>query len=168
MVIHGAFTPEGYDCGMREYEKWHTDPKEDGGNGWLRVGYVYSIRRNGDLEIVDPTPIRYHCRGQNDIAFGVCLAGGKGSDGEWEDNYSKEQMQTLDVLVNEVYPDRPVYFHHELDSERLCPGISGTAEDAFRVHEPGESIPTNFEGEVLSALLSIEDLLRKIEGNQRK
>ena len=127
--IHGAYTPpEMESADLATYNRWHTSPKKDGGRGRLNGAYFAAVKRDGTVEWQDWTiRPRYHTIGHNNLGIAVCMAGGKGPDGEWSNNYSAYQRISVWLLYERMCSilDRRlhVFFHSEADKTRQCPGI---------------------------------------------
>jgi N-acetylmuramoyl-L-alanine amidase len=124
IVIHCADTPPTMDVGVEEIRRWHTDPPPKG-NGWADIGYHWVIRRNGVIEFGRPAEkIGAHVAGHNATSIGVCMVGGKGKDGKPENNYTAEQWDSLEAIVNflrAAYPRARVCGHRDLDHGKACP-----------------------------------------------
>jgi len=124
VYIHAAYTPADMDVGVEEIRKWHVDPPPRG-RGWSDIGYHYVIRRDGTLETGRPVEIAgAHAYGHNTNSIGVCLVGGK-KDNHAQFNFTKGQMDTLRLLVEELVRDyqlqlTDVHGHNEVSSKE-CP-----------------------------------------------
>lgn len=119
IVVHCADTPAIMDVGAKEIDQWHRE------KGWLCIGYHYVIRRNGTLEVGRPeTKMGAHVKGHNSTSIGICLVGGRGPEGEPENNFTIAQMNTLRQLLEsleESYPDAQLVGHRDLAPGRACP-----------------------------------------------
>lgn len=130
IVVHGAWTKPGVDVGAAEIREWHRD------RGFTDIGYHYVIRRDGTQE--DGRPVEQagaHVQGHNANTIGICLVGGRDSEGHhtdhlseyekqevlWEFNYTKEQMTTLLALVDHL---RGVHGNVEVLGHRDYPGVT--------------------------------------------
>lgn len=120
IVVHASATPADMDIGVKEIDRWHRK------RGWLRIGYHYVIRRDGHLEDGRPPyMVGAHVQGHNHHSIGVCLVGGVDSDGNPENNYTPEQFQTLDWVVNllrDHFGAAQVLGHNDFDDvAKACP-----------------------------------------------
>jgi len=123
IVIHCSATYADMDIGVAEIDSWHKD------RGWSGCGYHYIVRRDGTPEIGrDITKKGAHCFGLNQRSVGICLVGGlrkpKGSKSPYEDNFTKEQKDTLADLLRVLrrgYPATTILGHNEYDKRKACP-----------------------------------------------
>ena len=69
--------------------------------GWKGIGYNYFIQRDGTTEQGrEPDEQGAHVSGYNDIALGICMAGGVKEDGKTaENNMTESQWESLGYLV---------------------------------------------------------------------
>ena len=138
IVVHCADTYARMDIGLKEITHWHTDapPK---GNGWSTVGYHFIIRRDGTREIgvpVDSAGI--HVKGFNTCSVGVCLVGGKGDNGEAENNFTKAQFDALWEILEILrmhYPNAEVVGHRDLNPDKPCPSFDAKSWYAAKLQE---------------------------------
>ena len=95
IVIHASATKPSMDIGADEIRRWHLQ------KGWFDIGYHYVIRRDGLVEKGrDDDRPGAHVRGVNQCSLGICLIGGISErNGDAENNYTEEQMATLERLV---------------------------------------------------------------------
>lgn len=121
IIIHCSFTPKTMDIGVEEIRKWHLE------RGWSDIGYHYVIRRDGTVETGRPVEKPgAHCKGHNQDSIGICLAGGKGTDGKPFFNFSQEQLRTLEDLLEGLWAEYPfkkgewIYGHNDF-STKPCP-----------------------------------------------
>jgi N-acetyl-anhydromuramyl-L-alanine amidase AmpD len=104
-----------------EIDGWHR------ARGWNGVGYHAVVRRDGTIEFgrhFDEAGA--HVKGQNYRSVGVCLVGGVNEDGNAEDNFSTEQMESLMAIVatlERAYPDAEVLGHRDLSPDLDGDGI---------------------------------------------
>jgi N-acetyl-anhydromuramyl-L-alanine amidase AmpD len=107
------------DIGAADIRGWHKM------KGWSDIGYHYVIRRNGELETGRPLErAGAHVRGHNKNSVGVCLIGGVDDRGNPEANYTKEQWERLQAIVNILshkFPSADVMGHNDLYSGKACP-----------------------------------------------
>lgn len=132
IVIHCSDTLPDMDIGAADIRKWHTDPPPKG-RGWADIGYNIVIRRNGSVEKgrdVDRDgdtfeDIGAHVEGYNARALGVCMVGGRGSNGKPENNFTKAQFVALEVCVQALlgrYPKALVLGHRDFPNvTKACP-----------------------------------------------
>jgi hypothetical protein len=115
LVIHGAWTKPGVDVGVEEIREWHRD------RGFNDIGYV--IRRDGKVEDGRPVDrVGAHVKGYNRDTIGICLVGGRESEGKhtdgldefqkqellWEFNYTEAQIVSMIGLVSELKAEHDV------------------------------------------------------------
>jgi len=121
IVIHCADTYEVMDIGAAEINQWHLD------RGWNGIGYHFVIRRDGEVEVGrDIDEVGAHAKGYNQESIGICMVGGRGVDGKPEDNFTDNQWESLEDLVDileETYPDAEVFGHNELNPHKACPSF---------------------------------------------
>lgn len=123
VIIHCSATPPSMDIGVREIDRWHR------ARGWLKVGYHYVIRRNGDIEsgrAVDAHGA--HAKGYNAKSVGICMIGGvsESNSKKPDGNFTPEQWVSLLHLVNQTkatYPTAKVIGHNEI-SNKACPSFN--------------------------------------------
>ena len=119
IVVHCADTKAGMDIGRDEIDQWHK------ARGWNGIGYHDVIRRNGSVEFgrgIDD--VGAHVEGHNHHSVGICMVGGKGSDGGPENNFTPKQMKSLKRVVNfykALYPHAEVVGHTDLNPHKACP-----------------------------------------------
>lgn len=108
------------DIGLAEIDRWHRS------RGWLKIGYHYVIRRNGQLELGRHTDeVGAHAKGHNATSIGICMVGGIDSDGKPENNFTQEQWDRLIMLLSALHNDYPaakVIGHNEVSSKD-CPSF---------------------------------------------
>lgn len=98
LILHCSATKASQDIGAKEIRNWHVN-----GNKWYDIGYHYVIKRDGTLEKGrDDTKIGAHCSGHNAHSIGICLVGGLNEQGKVEDNFNKEQFDTLSTLIKDL------------------------------------------------------------------
>lgn len=123
IVIHCADTYETMDIGADEIRKWHVEER-----GWSDIGYHKVIRRDGTVESGRDIGVSgAHAAGYNSVSIGICLVGGRGQDDEAEDNFTPQQWESLEELVEQLqasYPDAEVLGHRDLpDVQKQCPAF---------------------------------------------
>jgi len=136
IVVHGAWTKPGVDVGVEEIRSWHID------RGFNDIGYHFVIRRGGALERGRPAETAgAHVKGHNSDTLGICLVGGRDSEGHhtdhlseyekqevlWEFNYTNAQMTTLLTLVDDLRHEHPgvnICGHRDFPGVvKRCPGF---------------------------------------------
>lgn len=126
IVVHCSATRPSQDIGVAEINDWHA------ARGWaspsgIACGYHYVIRRDGKLERGRPDHEQgAHAKRYNHDSLGVCLVGGIADNGGPEPNYSKEQLDTLMLLLidkaQEYGEDIDVCGHRDLPRvAKACP-----------------------------------------------
>lgn len=120
IVIHCSATPPKRDIGAKEITHWHLQA------GYLTIGYHIVIRRSGAVEMGRPmNEIGAHARGANATSIGVCLVGGTDASGKSESNYTPEQWETLETVVQSAllnYPEAQVIGHRDVPgTKKDCP-----------------------------------------------
>lgn len=125
IVVHCADTYAHMDIGRKEIDKWHRD------KGWSGIGYHKVIRRNGTIEDGRPLDnIGAHVEGFNAKSVGICMVGGKGSDGKGEANFTPPQWESLRNLIiglKEKYPRAKIVGHRDLNEGKECPSFDVSA-----------------------------------------
>lgn len=122
IVIHCADTLAEQQITAADVDAWHK------ARGWKGIGYHFFIRRNGLTEpgrMID-TP-GAHVRGYNSHSIGICYAGGRGADGQPEDNRTPEQLESMVVLVKtlkKMFPEAEVLGHRDFEGvTKACPSF---------------------------------------------
>lgn len=133
-IVHCAATPNNKHFTGEDIKRWHTDPKDKGGNGWKQVGYELVIRRDGTVDrliedngdnIVDPWEITNGARGYNSVSSHVCLIGGIDANGEPNLEMTPEQHDALvGVIKDDIIsqPDIKIAGHYHFSS-KTCPNF---------------------------------------------
>lgn len=129
IVIHCADTYARMDIGVKEIREWHLK------RGFNDIGYHYVIRRDGTVENGRPLEkAGAHAQGYNTRSIGICYAGGKGDNGQPEDNRTPEQKAALHKLVADLleqFPGADVCGHRDLPGvHKACPCFSVVYEFA--------------------------------------
>lgn len=123
IVVHCSATPENMDIGAKEIDQWHRQ------RGYLKIGYHYVIRRNGERETGRPeAEPGAHARGWNHRSIGVCLVGGTLFDKKTpDDNFTVDQWDELKALLLELrtrYPGADIVGHGDLPGvNKACPSF---------------------------------------------
>lgn len=125
IIIHCSATKPTMDIGVKEIRDWHV-----AGNGWNDIGYHYVINRSGELgEGRDIEKAGAHTKGHNKNTIGICLVGGIDGNGKPENNFTVEQFDKLEELVQDIlfkgYVDVGCYIkgHNEF-SNKACPSFN--------------------------------------------
>jgi N-acetylmuramoyl-L-alanine amidase len=123
IVIHCSATRESQDIGAADIDRWHRQ------RGFLKIGYHYVIRRNGDVEVGRPLDEPgAHARGWNHRSIGICLAGGVMPNGRTpEDNFTVAQWDALDRTLKYLrykFPQADIVGHRDLPGvNKACPSF---------------------------------------------
>ena len=120
IAVHAADTYRDMDIGLAEIDQWHR------AKGWSGCGYHYVIRRDGTLETGrEMYSSGAHVKGFNHNSIGICMVGGKASDGGPEDNFTIGQYDTLAALLYQLtglFPDAEVLGHRNFPKvTKACP-----------------------------------------------
>jgi len=127
LVVHcSAWNPETRTqfTGVEDIREYHIKK-----NGWKDIGYHYVIRRDGTRELGRPTwAVGAHVEGENWQSLGICLVGGVDDAGQPANNFTPEQMTTLEhalvVLYQQYYGRAKVVGHHDFDGvKKACPSF---------------------------------------------
>jgi N-acetyl-anhydromuramyl-L-alanine amidase AmpD len=116
IIIHCSDSDRPEHDNAHTIHQWHLE------RGFIKIGYHYFIRKNGDLEIGrDEDEVGAHCKGYNSESIGICVSGRHG--------FTEEQFQILAALVTRVldrYKLSPknIFLHNELDRHKTCPNFS--------------------------------------------
>ena len=121
IFVHCSATKPSMDIGVREIRQWHKE------QGWLDVGYHFIIRRDGIVEEGRPVEaVGSHVKDWNNVSVGVCLVGGIDSSGKFEANFTKKQMDSLEIKLEELqdlYSDAVLKAHHDV-APKACPSFN--------------------------------------------
>lgn len=119
IIVHCADTKANMDVGVKQINQWHRERK------WSGVGYHYVIRRGGELEAGrDLKAMGAHAKGYNFNSIGICLVGGRGDNGQAQDNFDHRQYATLESLILSLidrYPGVKIIGHRDVEKGKLCP-----------------------------------------------
>lgn len=134
IVVHCADTPPTMDVTARMINQWHVKD-----NGWAAIGYHYVIKRDGTVEGGRPdNTVGAHASQVNSHSIGICMAGGKGKPGNWDDHFTMPQMVTLAALIETLqsfYPGTSVVGHRDVDNAgKTCPNFDAKGWWASTVH----------------------------------
>tara|TARA_R110000803_G_scaffold67477_5_gene129219 strand:- start:138 stop:581 length:444 start_codon:yes stop_codon:yes gene_type:complete len=118
IVLHCSDTYSHMDIDVSVINDWHR------ARGWSGCGYHFFIKRDGTIETGRDLNIPgAHAYGYNKNSIGICYAGGKGDDGQPEDNRTNEQKRALAALLINLEVEHPmveIKGHNELSS-KACP-----------------------------------------------
>jgi len=139
IFIHVSKSPYG---SAEIINHWHTDSKEDGGNGWSHIGYHYIIGNaypdynswnkrkpvpNNDGLVEETLPHGtpgYHAYGNNEDSLAICLIGD--ADELNRGILTGAQLKKARRLVKSLiarYPGAEVWGHYETGDPKkeFCP-----------------------------------------------
>ncbi len=134
LVIHCTATAEGRDVSGDDIRRWHTLPKNQGGNGWKQVGYTDLFRLDGRVERlvdnnedgnVDPWEVTNGVAGYNGVSRHVVYAGGCDGAGRPKDTRTAAQRRAMAEYVLDFHrrwPDVRIVGHNEL-AAKACPSF---------------------------------------------
>lgn len=121
IFVHCSATKPSMDIGVREIRQWHKE------KGWLDIGYHFVIRRDGTVEEGRAIEaVGSHVQGYNSDSVGVCLVGGIDAKGNFEANFTPEQMNALRsllVTLQVMYPKASIRAHHDV-APKACPSFN--------------------------------------------
>ncbi|MFS2161219.1 N-acetylmuramoyl-L-alanine amidase [Pseudomonas sp. Pseusp122] len=116
LVVHCSASGPHIDVGVRDITRWHVQ------RGFTTVGYHYVIRRNGELETGRrENAIGAHATGHNARSIGICLVGGVDINNKPANNFTDEQLATLERLLRELkvrYPKARICGHRDLSPDK--------------------------------------------------
>ena len=123
IVVHCSATKPSQDIDAAEIRKWHVE-----GNGWADIGYHQVIRRSGVIELGRPLHVSgAHAKNYNSRSVGVCLVGGIDDNGDPADNFTLQQMESLEITLHywtRLYPTAEVLGHRDLPGvSKACPSF---------------------------------------------
>ena len=126
IAIHCSATQGKADIGVTEMRRWHRE------RGFLDVGYHFIIRRNGVIELGrEQEAVGAHVEGFNSVSVAICMVGGVDAKVKPEDNFTKDQYDTLLILVKKLmadYPEAIVQGHRDFPKvAKACPSFSVSA-----------------------------------------
>lgn len=118
--IHCAATPPTSDIGVKEITIWHKE------RGFNTIGYHFIIRRNGVIEVGrDLNKAGAHVANYNSNSIGICLVGGIDGKGRAENNFTKNQWDSLVELLKklrEKFPKTVIKGHRDYPNvNKECP-----------------------------------------------
>ena len=115
LVVHcSASSPSVY-VDAAVIDRWHRQ------RGFFKIGYHYVIKRDGVVEKGrDDEEVGAHVQGHNTGSLGICLAGGTDAKGNPANNFTKEQFDALEVLLEKLLKQHP---KAEILGHRDFPGV---------------------------------------------
>lgn len=120
IILHCSATKEGKDFDIEDIREWHKQ------RNFIDVGYHYVIKLDGTIQDGrDIRTIGAHCKGQNYGSIGICYIGGLDYEGKGKDTRTKEQKESLLILIDELLDAYyltidDVYCHYQF-AKKLCP-----------------------------------------------
>lgn len=124
IAVHCSATPPTMDVGAAEIDRWHRQ------RGFLKIGYHFVIRRNGQVEKGRATnEVGAHIEGHNSESIGICLVGGVDASKlqKPQNNFTPEQFAALDKLLRELrptYPTAVIQGHRDFPNvAKACPSF---------------------------------------------
>ena len=124
IAIHCSATHPGMDIGVTELDRMHRN------RGFLKIGYHFVVRRNGQIEIGRPITERgAHVEDFNHCSIGICMVGGVDASKRMkpENNFTKAQFDSLGVLVSQLqlqFPKATVQGHRDFPNvAKACPSF---------------------------------------------
>ncbi len=125
LVIHCSDTYSHMDqVNATMIRRWHVEE-----NGWDDIGYHYVILRNGNVERGRTDDIiGAHAAGHNHDSLGICMVGGKGSNGKPESNFTMAQWKSLaELCTNLKFKYNAGIIGHCDVSSKACPSFNVVA-----------------------------------------
>lgn len=120
IIIHCSATKPSMNIGADWIREVHINEK-----GYNDIGYHFVIRRNGAVE--DGRQVHLigaHCLKHNSKTIGICLTGGISNTGRAEDNFTPEQFESTQLLINalvEQFPGIKKLSGHKDYANKACP-----------------------------------------------
>lgn len=136
IIVHCSATKADQDFSAIDIDAWHR------AKGWFGNGYHYVIKRDGTIE---SSASGARCRplekagahvgdcgtGWNGRSVGICMIGGVDDDMKSEDNFTREQYESLIITLrylSRVLPDCKIMGHRDLiaqtnASPKACPSF---------------------------------------------
>lgn len=108
------------DIGVKEITQWHKD------RGWSTIGYHFVIRRDGTIEVGRNLNVAgAHVTNYNKNSIGICMVGGIDAKGKAENNFTKNQWDSLLNLVKALrlkFPKTVIKGHRDYPKvAKECP-----------------------------------------------
>lgn len=120
LVVHCAATQNKEDYSWKTIDQMHRQ------RGWIMIGYHFVIKKDGTIQKGrDIDVLGAHVEGHNDESLGICLIGGIDREGHSVNNFTKEQMASLKLLIDWLlskYPEAKVCGHRDFEGvNKDCP-----------------------------------------------
>ncbi|RHU23250.1 N-acetylmuramoyl-L-alanine amidase [Parabacteroides sp. TM07-1AC] len=116
IVLHCSATRENMAYTPEQLERDHQ------ARGFLSAGYNYYIRRSGEIvSMRPPEQIPAHVKGFNRFSLGICYEGGLDAGGRPKDTRTKEQKESIRVLLLLLlvrHPGCRICGHRDLSPDR--------------------------------------------------
>ncbi len=120
IIIHCSATKPSMNIGADWIRELHVKQ-----NGWRDIGYHFVIHRNGAVEDGRPVnEVGAHCKDHNTNTIGICMVGGISNTGRPENNFTPEQFESTQLLINatvEQYPSITKLSGHNEYANKACP-----------------------------------------------
>lgn len=125
IIIHCSDSPDDRDYNVNDIRHWHKE------RGFSDIGYHYVICRNGTVqEGRNEDIIGAHCEGYNFNSIGICLIGGRYSNGKNNTDdimhYTPEQIIALKQLCYKLklkYVQAKIKGHRFFNKHKTCPNF---------------------------------------------
>ena len=123
IVVHHSASP--LSTTFAEIKRWHTSPKEEGGNGWSDVGYHFVILGAGKLVPGRDLGTRGAHAPPNKGKIGICVVGDNTKTrSQWRPAQVKKLKEVVSAL-KVLYPDAVVVGHKDASTTvTSCPGAN--------------------------------------------
>ena len=117
LVVHSSASKPKTPVDASVITRWHLD------RGFIKIGYHYVILRDGTVQKGrKDSEVGAHVTGYNTGSLGICMVGGlNDTTGKAENNYTKEQFDSLKVLLTDLtklHPSAKVLGHRDLSPDR--------------------------------------------------
>lgn len=126
LVIHCSATREDREYTPEQLESDHR------ARGFHQAGYNYYIRRDGEIVPMRPLGmIPAHVKGHNRHSVGICYEGGIDREGHVADTRTREQKESLRVLLQQLlvyFPGSRICGHRDLSNDLNGDGVITRSE----------------------------------------
>lgn len=130
IILHCSATPEGRHVTAETIRQWHLD------RGWSDIGYHFVVYLDGTVVSGRPVSrVGAHVKGRNRDSIGVCYIGGVDENGKPKDTRTLEQMQSMELLLEDLlkeYPHATLHGHNEFSS-KACPSFNARDEYLYLI-----------------------------------
>lgn len=121
IVVHCSATRALSKIDAKAIDQIHRQDK-----GYLMIGYHFVIKTDGTIQEGRPLDtIGAHVKGYNDCSVGVCLIGGIDVHGKSCNNFTEEQLRSLESLLlflQDKYKDAEILGHRDFKGvSKDCP-----------------------------------------------